>query len=142
MMTEVRKSRVEIVVVYKLDRLGRSLQHLAQLIEEFAAHGTALVSTSQGIDTSESNPAGKFTLHILAAVAEFERSNILERIKVGITAAKARGVTFGRPRSLDSHRDTVTELSRQGLSSRKIAAKLEIPPGSVFTILRQAKLAA
>jgi len=62
------QGRVGILAVYKLDRLGRSLQHLAQLIGEFEAHGTALVATSQGIDTSESNPAGRLQMHVLAAV--------------------------------------------------------------------------
>ena len=56
LMAEVRQGRLDVLAVYKLDRLGRSLQHLAQLIGEFEAHGTALVATSQGIDTSESNP--------------------------------------------------------------------------------------
>src|SRR6266496_6778909 len=57
LMTEVRQGRVDVLAVYKLDRLGSSLQHLAQLIGEFETHGTALIATSQGIDTSETNPA-------------------------------------------------------------------------------------
>ena len=64
LMREVRQGRVDVLAVYKLDRLGRSLQHLAQLIGEFEAHGTALVATSQGIDTSESNPAGRLQMHV------------------------------------------------------------------------------
>ena len=91
LMAEVRQGRVDILAVYKLDRLGRSLQHLAQLIGEFEAHGTALVATSQGIDTSESNPAGRLQMHVLAAVAEFERSVIRERINAGLAAARERG---------------------------------------------------
>jgi DNA invertase Pin-like site-specific DNA recombinase len=83
MMAEVRKNRIDVIAVYKLDRLGRSLQHLAQLIGEFESHGTALVATSQGIDTSESNPAGRLQMHVLAAVVEFERSVIRERINAG-----------------------------------------------------------
>jgi DNA invertase Pin-like site-specific DNA recombinase len=59
MMAEIRKGHVNVLAVYKLDRLGRSLQHLAQLIGELEAHGTALVASSQGIDTSDSNPAGR-----------------------------------------------------------------------------------
>lgn len=141
-MKAVRQGSFDVVAVYKLDRLGRSLQHLAQLIGEFAAHGTALVASSQGIDTSDSNPAGRLQFHVLAAVAEFERSIIVERVNAGLAAAKARGVTFGRPRTLERHFKAATELSRQGLSGRKIAAKLGIPVGSVFLVLRQAKLAA
>jgi DNA invertase Pin-like site-specific DNA recombinase len=72
-----------------------------QLIGELEAHGTALVASSQGIDTSESNPTGRLQMHVLAAVAEFERSVIMERINAGLTAARARGATLGPPRTLD-----------------------------------------
>lgn len=138
LMTQVRQGRVDVLVVYKLDRLGRSLQHLAQLIGEFEAHGTALVATSQGIDTSESNPAGRLQMHVLAAVAEFERSVIRERINAGLAAARERGVKLGRPRTLDRYITAVTTLRRKGTSGRKIARKLNIPMGSVFAILKRA----
>ena len=137
LMTEVRKGRIDVLTVYKLDRLGRSLQHLAQLIGEFEAHGTALVATSQGIDTSESNPAGRLQMHVLAAVAEFERSVIRERINAGLAVARERGAILGRPRTLHLYTSAVAKLSRRGLSGRKIAAKLNIPEGSVFAVLKR-----
>jgi DNA invertase Pin-like site-specific DNA recombinase len=144
MMTEIRKGRIDILAVYKLDRLGRSLQHLAQLINELEAHQTALVASSQGIDTSESNPAGRLQMHVLAAVAEFERSVIVERINAGLAAAREHGTKsgkpFGRPRTLDRHVTAVAKLSGRGMSGRKIAAKLKIPEGSVFAVLKRAKL--
>src|SRR6267378_5144831 len=131
LMTDIRQGRVGILAVYKLDRLGRSLQHLAQLIGEFEAHGTALVATSQGIDTSESNPAGRLQMHVLAAVAQFERSVIRERINAGLAVAREHGTRsgkpFGRPRTLHKHRDAVKKLMKRGVSGRRIAAKLHIP---------------
>ena len=139
LMTQVRRGRVDVVVVYKLDRLGRSLQHLAQIIGEFEAHGTALVATSQGIDTSESNPAGRLQMHVLAAVAEFERSVIRERINAGLAAARERGTKLGRPRTLDQHVVAVSRLRRKGLSGRKIAAKLNIREGSIFALLKKVR---
>src|SRR5438309_2429752 len=139
LMTDVRQGRVNVLAVYKLDRLGRSLQHLAQLISEFETHRTALVATSQGIDTSDSNPAGRLQMHVLAAVAEFEKSVIVERINAGLAAARERGATLGRPRTLDRHRAAVAKLGRRGMSGRKIAAKLNIPPGSVFAVLKKAR---
>jgi DNA invertase Pin-like site-specific DNA recombinase len=139
MMTAVRKDRIGVVAVYKLDRLGRSLQHLAQLIGELETHGTALVASSQGIDTSESNPAGRLQMHVLAAVAEFERSVIVERINAGLAAARERGAKLGRPRTLDQHVGAVAKLRRKGLSGRKIAARLNIPVGSVFAVLKKAR---
>jgi putative DNA-invertase from lambdoid prophage Rac len=140
LMAEVWQGRVNVLAVYKLDRLGRSLQHRAQLIGEFETQGTALVATSQGIDTSESNPAGRLQMHVLAAVAEFERSVIRERINAGLKAARERGTILGRPRTLHRHTTAVAKLSRRGLSGRKIAAKLNIPPGSVFAVLKNGSL--
>src|SRR5260370_31544606 len=136
MMTAVRQGRIDVLAVYKLDRLGRSLQHLAQLVGEFEAHGTALIATSQGIDTSESNPAGRLQMHVLAAVAEFERNVIRERINAGLAVARERGTILGRPRTLHRHTSAVAKLRRSGLSGRKIAKKLSIPVGSVFAVMR------
>ena len=110
-------------------RLGRSLQHLAQLIGELKTHRTALVSTSQGIDTSESNSASRLQMNVLLAVAEFERDAIIERINAGLAAARERGVKLGRPRTLHNHRAAVSKLSRRGLSGRKIAAHSTFRPG-------------
>ena len=84
LMAAVRRGKADIVVCFKLDRLGRSLSHLAQIIDEFSAHQVALVVPVQGIDTSEGNPAGKLQLHILCAVVEFEREIIRERVNAGV----------------------------------------------------------
>jgi DNA invertase Pin-like site-specific DNA recombinase len=138
LMADVRQARVNVLAVYKLDRLGRSLQHLAQLIGEFETHGTSLVATSQGIDTSESNPAGRLQMHVLAAVAEFERSMIRERIDAGLAAARTRNDTRSPSYALSSHK-RCCKLSRRGLSGRTIAAKLNIPLGSVFAVLKNVK---
>ena len=141
LMANVRQGRVDVLAVYKLDRLGRSLQHLAQLLGEFETHGTSLVATSQGIDTSDSNPAGRLQMHVLAAVAEFERSVIKERINAGLAAARDGGAQLGRPRTLDRRRAEVGKLMRKGMSGRKIAARLKIPEGSIFTVMRAASKA-
>jgi DNA invertase Pin-like site-specific DNA recombinase len=143
LMEQVRQGRVDILAVYKLDRLGRSLKHLAQLIGEFETHDTALVCTSQGIDTSDGNPAGRFMRTVLVGVAEFERDMIRERINAGLAAAREHGTKsgkpFGRPRTLDRHTNAVAKLLRKGLSERKIAAELAIPPGSVSAIVKNVK---
>ena len=139
LMAHVRTGKIATVAIYKLDRLGRSLQHLAQLIGEFETHGCALISTSQGIDTSESNPAGRLQLNVLSAVAQFEREVIVERVRSGLDAAKARGVTLGRPRKLDVLLPEVEKLVGEGLSARKVAEKLKIPVGSAFSLCREAK---
>ena len=112
LMQAVRRGKVDIVVCFKLDRLGRSLSHLAQLIDEFNTHKVALVVPAQGVDTSEGNPAGKLQLHILCAVAEFEREIIRERVNAGLAAAKKKGVRLGRPATLDAHREVSPACGR------------------------------
>ena len=96
MMEGVRKHNFDAVVCVKMDRLRRSLTHLAQILGEFGDHGVAFIATSQGIDTSASNPAAKLQLHVLMAVAEFEREIIQERTLAGLAAAKVRLAKIGR----------------------------------------------
>jgi len=105
LMKLVRRGKVDVIVCYKLDRLGRSLPHLAQIISELDQHNVSLVATSQGIDTNHDSPAGRLQMHVLIAVAEFERSLIVERVRAGQVAARAKGVTFGRPATLWKHRE-------------------------------------
>jgi DNA invertase Pin-like site-specific DNA recombinase len=94
--------------------LARSLNHLAQLLAEFQNHKVALVCPSQGIDTTASNPCAEFQINIFAAVAQFERELIIERVRAGIVAAKQRGTRLGRPRKNDRHFDHVRELIADG----------------------------
>ena len=115
------------------------MQHLLQITEELRKHNTALVVPEQGIDTSEDSSAGELQLNVLAAVAQFERRIIVERINAGLAAARERGAKLGRPRTLDRHVSSVAKLSKRGMSGRKIAAKLNIPAGSVFAVLKKAR---
>jgi putative DNA-invertase from lambdoid prophage Rac len=96
----------------------------------------ALICTSQGIDTSQDNPAGRLQLGVLMAVAEFERSIIQERVTAGLKAAKARGVKLGRPETLSNHQRAVSALLRAGKGVRQIARELGLPPSSVAKLAR------
>lgn len=97
LLARVREGGIEAVVAVKIDRLGRSLANFLSLAEEFRKHGTAIICTSQGIDTTSENPCGVLMQNMLAAFAQFERSLIVDRTKAGLKAAKARGVVLGRP---------------------------------------------
>ena len=138
MLQDIRRGRLKTVVVWKLDRLGRSLTQMALILEEMNNHGVVLIVTSQGIDTSNTNPAGKLQLNVLMAVAEFERGIIRERVNAGLKAAKQRGVKLGRPRSLHKKTGAVLGERRNGLGVRAIARKLQMPPSSVHKILNTA----
>ena len=133
-MREVRKGRIETIIAYKLDRLGRSLPHLAQLIAEMTAHHVALVIPAQGIDTSASNPASQLQLNILMAVSEFEREIIRERVNSGLQAARARGARFGRPSTLLKYLPRVRQLLESGASISAIARELGLAYSSAHKL--------
>src|SRR5450759_1317538 len=90
LLKDARRRRFDVLVVAKLDRLGRSLKQLVGLLDELQALGIAFVSLGEGIDCT--TPAGKLQMHILAAIAEFERGRIVERVRAGLARAKAQGV--------------------------------------------------
>jgi putative DNA-invertase from lambdoid prophage Rac len=136
LMREIRKGRVDVVVAAKLDRLGRSLPHLAQLISEMTAHRVALVIPTQGIDTSASNPAAQLQLNILCAVAEFEREIIRERVNAGLKAARARGAKLGRPSTLPRYMPRVRVLRDAGKNVSQIAQELGLPYSSAHKLCR------
>jgi putative DNA-invertase from lambdoid prophage Rac len=142
LMADVRRNRLDVIVCFKLDRLGRSLPHLAQIVAELAAHRVALVCPSQGIDTSGLNPASQLQLNILMAIAEFERSIIQERICAGLRAAKAKGVKLGRPSTRHRHQKQVSDLVSDGLGVRAIARRLRISLGSAHKLVKGGEAAS
>ena len=142
LMKAARKRRIDVILCVKLDRLGRSLPHLAQIISELDGNGVALVCSSQSIDTSDENPAGRLIMHVLMAVAQFERSLIQERTRAGLRVARAKGVRLGRPNSLNPHYNDVAKLRGQGMSGRAIGKELGIPSSTAFKIIGQLAKAA
>jgi putative DNA-invertase from lambdoid prophage Rac len=97
LLKEAKRRRFDVLVCWRLDRLGRNLRHLVIMLEELQHLGIGFVSLGEGIDCT--TPAGKLQLHILAALAEFERERIRERVMAGLRRAKAQGKRLGRPRT-------------------------------------------
>jgi DNA invertase Pin-like site-specific DNA recombinase len=118
-----RRRRFETLVVWRLDRLGRNLRHLIMLLDELTALGVGFVSLGEGIDTS--TPAGRLQLHILGAIAEFERARIAERVRLGVARAKAQGKRLGRP--------------RRRVSDEEIAALAHLPLRQAASLLGVSK---
>lgn len=142
MMTAVRHRKIDVVAVVKLDRLGRSLVHLVQIISEMEAHGVALVATSQGIDTSADSPGGRLQMHVLAAVAEFERSLIRERTLAGLAAARAAGRVGGR-RPVDLSGEQILEIEKWRQAGRPgglraLAETLDVSLGTAHRLAKEA----
>jgi DNA invertase Pin-like site-specific DNA recombinase len=94
MLREAKRHTFDTLVCWRLDRLGRDLRHLVTLLDDLQARGIGFVTLGEGIDTS--TPAGKLQLHILAALAEFERGRLRERVLAGLARAKACGIRLGR----------------------------------------------
>jgi DNA invertase Pin-like site-specific DNA recombinase len=136
LMQDIRSGKIERLLVFKLDRLGRSLTHLALILDELNRLKVPLIASSQGIDTSDDNPAGRLQLGVLMAVAEFERGIIKERVNAGLAAAKARGVQLGRPATINGRAEEVRRLKAEGLGLRAIARELGMPPASVHKALQ------
>jgi DNA invertase Pin-like site-specific DNA recombinase len=123
LLADAKRRRFDVLVVWRLDRLGRNLRHLVTLLEEIQELGISFVSLAEGIDAT--TPAGKLQMHILAAIAEFERARIAERVRAGLARARSQGQRLGRrPRRISDD-----DLRRvKDLSTRNAAATLGIPP--------------
>jgi DNA invertase Pin-like site-specific DNA recombinase len=119
LLADARRRRFDVLVVWRLDRLGRNLRHLITLLEELNALGIAFVSLNEGIDAT--TPAGKLQMHILGAIAEFERARIAERVKAGLQRARAQGKRLGRP----------TEGTSRDRSSWRLCARRGASMGGV-----------
>src|SRR6187549_1324190 len=111
LLKDAKRRRFDMLVCWRLDRLGRNLRHLVTMLEDLNHVGVAFVSLGEGIDCT--TPAGKLQLHILAALAEFERERIRERIHAGLARARREGQRLGRRRTdiSDSDLERVSTLS-------------------------------
>lgn len=129
----------DLVVIWKLDRLARSLKDLVEVVNEMQEKGVELRSLQDQIDTT--TPHGKFTFHIFAALSEFERDIIRERTKAGLAAARARGRKGGRPKGLTKkaqHAAIIAEklYLEEELTVREICEQLSISKGTFYNYLR------
>jgi DNA invertase Pin-like site-specific DNA recombinase len=98
LVADATRRRFDVLVCWRLDRLGRNLKHLIGLLDDLQALGVPFISLAEGIDCT--TPAGKLQMHILGAIAEFERARIAERVKAGLARARAQGKRLGRPRAV------------------------------------------
>lgn len=125
----------DVLVVWKLDRLARSLRQLIETVENLQEQGIGFVSLTEGIDTT--SPGGKLVFHIFGALAEFEREMIRERTVAGLKAAKGRGVKLGRPSALTEQQIKMARsLKAAGdLSSSEIAKQLGVGRATLYRAL-------
>jgi DNA invertase Pin-like site-specific DNA recombinase len=125
----------DVILVKKLDRLGRDTADMIQLIKEFDDMGVSIRFLDDGISTE--GAMGKMVVTILSAVAQAERQRILERTNEGRLEAKAKGIKFGRKPSVD--KDRVLALRNQGIGATEIARQLNIGRSTIYTVLKEVK---
>ena len=132
LLADAKRRRFDVLVCWRLDRLGRNLKHLITLLDDLQALGVAFVSLAEGIDAT--TPAGKLQMHILGAIAEFERGRIVERVRAGLQRARTQGVRLGRPRR---RIDPARLATVAGLPDREAARRLGIPRSTLQRALAQ-----
>jgi DNA invertase Pin-like site-specific DNA recombinase len=129
----------DTLVVWKLDRLGRSLGFLCELVEQLGKQGAGFQSLTDGIDTTTNS--GKLVFHIMGALAEFERDLIRERTRAGMKAAKKRGKHVGRPKALSPGRmQHMRELLAAGKTQREVAELLGVSANTIGRTMKRTGL--
>ncbi|ORV86363.1 recombinase family protein [Mycolicibacterium iranicum] len=123
----------DVLMVWRLDRLGRSLPHLLSVVEDLDARGVELRSLTESIDTTTAG--GRLVFHVFAAVAQFERALAAERSAAGVAAARAAGRVPGRPKLAASTIEAVRTLDQAGTPRANIARSLGISRSSVYRAL-------
>jgi putative DNA-invertase from lambdoid prophage Rac len=136
LMADASLRHFDAVMVWKLDRFGRSVRNCLDGIESLRSHGVRFLAVSQSIDTDESNPTSRLLLHILASVAEFEREMIRERVSAGVRNAKRNGKQLGRKRAV-FNREKAYQMHMAGASVREIATALQVGRGTIQRLLAQ-----
>ena len=134
MMGDVRQRKADIVLVWAFDRFARSTSHLVSTLEELQSLGVDFISYKQQIDTSTA--AGKLTFTVLAAIAEFEREMIRERVKTGMANARRAGTKsgnpIGRPRISAAKQSRIRTMRKDGVSYASISKQLRLAKSVVF----------
>ncbi len=132
LLQDSKARRFDLVLVWKLDRWGRSLREIILMLQELADYNVEFCSLKDSLDLSTSQ--GRLMMHIIGAFAQFESDVIKTRVKAGLENAKAKGKTLGRPKKRND--ENIRKLRANGLSLRAIAGKLGISKGSVQNGLR------
>ena len=133
LLQAAKRREVDAILVWRLDRWGRSVADLVNSLAELEAVGVAFVSVTEALDLT--TPGGRAMAAMVAVFAQFEREILKERVKAGIAQAKAKGKSMGRPQTAAKQGEKVRELHAQGVSQAEIARRLGIGRTSVRRLL-------
>ena len=135
MMADAKKRKFDVLLVYKLDRLSRSLKDLITTLDDLKSIGIDFISYDNGLDTT--TPTGRLIFNVVGAVAEFEKDIIRERVRAGLENAKRKGKRLGRPPVSSRLVDEAKKLRSEGMSFRQIGKRLGIPESTVRANIKQ-----
>jgi putative DNA-invertase from lambdoid prophage Rac len=138
LLKDARRRKVDVIIVWRLDRWGRSVSDLMVTIRELLDLGVGFVSLNEALDLT--TPAGKAMAGMLAVFAEFERDILRERVKAGIAHSRAKGIINGRPPTAKSKLAEVLKLKADGMNHSQIAKKLKIGRTSVIRLINVVKV--
>ena len=134
MMKLATQRKFEMVMCWSIDRLGRSLQHLVEILNELQAMKIDLFFMQQGMDTT--TPSGRMIFSVFGAIGEFERNLIRERVIAGQQRAKASGTHIGRPTKMnDGMRSAIQAMHQNGMSIRQIAKSCKVGIGTIYSVI-------
>jgi putative DNA-invertase from lambdoid prophage Rac len=133
LLAAARRREIDVVLVWRLDRWGRSVTDLLATLQELEHMGVGFVSLTEALDLT--TPAGRAMAGLLAVFAEFEREIMRERVRAGLEQARRNGLRLGRPITAALHADEVRKLYRAGISKAEIARRVQIGRTSVRRIL-------
>lgn len=134
MMKAANQRKFDMIMIWSIDRLGRSLQNLVETLNDLQAMKIDLYFQQQGLDTS--TPSGRMMFSVFGALAEFERSLIRERVIAGQQRAKAKGKKLGRPSKMnDGLRSAIQLLRQQGMGIKQIAKECGVGIGTVYSVI-------
>lgn len=133
LLEAARRREIDVVLVWRLDRWGRSVADLLATLQELEHIGVGFVSLTEALDLT--TPAGRAMAALLAVFAEFKREILRERVRAGLAHARQNGQQLGRPQTAALHADRVRKLYRAGISKAEIARRLQIGRTSVRRIL-------
>jgi putative DNA-invertase from lambdoid prophage Rac len=133
LLAAAHRREIDVVLVWRLDRWGRSLVDLVVTLKELAGLGVAFVSLTEALDLT--TPTGRAMAGLLSVFAEFEHETLCERIRAGIAEARSQGKHLGRPVTVGKQAGQIRKLHRSGVSKAEIARRLEISRTSVRRIL-------
>jgi DNA invertase Pin-like site-specific DNA recombinase len=133
LLADAHQRKFDVLLCWKLDRLGRSLRHLVNLLAELESLGIAFISLRDNLDLT--TPAGRLMFQVVGAMAEFEKSLIVERVKAGLRHARNKGTTLGRPKVIVDSRQ-IAVLRGQGRSWREIVEETGVSKGTAQRAVR------